>query len=122
MKKIKSKKVIPPILNEIKNYKPVKMDYSSQKSISYSQISTFLTCPKKWSLMYREGHYKSEQNMNMTFGTAIHTTIQNFLSTFYNESGVKAEQLDLEEYFEQELIKTYHKHPNDNNNNQKPNK
>lgn len=116
MKKIKSKKVIPPILKEIKNYKPVKMDYSSQKSISYSQISTFLTCPKKWSLMYREGHYKSEQNMNMTFGTAIHTTIQNFLSTFYNESGVKAEQLDLEEYFEQELIKTYQENTKQNNN------
>jgi len=116
VKKIKSKKFIPPILKEIRDYKPIKMDYNSQKSISYSQISTFLTCPKKWSLMYREGHYKSEQNMNMTFGSALHTTVQNFLSVYYNESGVKAEQLDLAEYFEQELIKTYQENTKQNNN------
>jgi len=116
MKKIKNKKFLPPILKEIQNYKPIVMNYASQKSISYSQISTYLTCPKKWSLMYREGHYKSEQNMNMTFGTAIHETVQHFLSTLYNESGVKAEQLDLEEYFENELTKTYKKNLESNNN------
>jgi len=107
MKKIKDKKVIPPILKEIKNYKPIVMDYSTQKSISYSQFSTFITCPKKWSLMYKDGHYQSEQNINMTFGTALHNTLQNYLTVMYNDSTAEADRIDIDEYFETELKKTY---------------
>ncbi|MEK6882811.1 MAG: PD-(D/E)XK nuclease family protein, partial [Nanoarchaeota archaeon] len=107
MKKIKDKKIYPPILKEIKNYKPVVMDYSFQKSISYSQFSTFVTCPKKWSLTYREGHYQSESSINMTFGTALHNTLQNYLTVFYNESTVEADRIELDTYFKEQLSNTY---------------
>ena len=109
MKKIKDKKILPPILKEIKNYKPQTQDYTFQKSISYSQVSTFLTCPHKWSLMYKDGHYQSEQNINMTFGTAIHETIQKYITTIYETSIAEADRIDLENYFHNSFTETYRK-------------
>jgi hypothetical protein len=43
----------------------------------------------------------------MTFGTAIHETLQNYLTVLYDESGVKADEIDLEEYFENRFRETY---------------
>ena len=52
------------------------IDYRYQKSISYSQLSTHMACPHKWSLMYRDGHKIPSFSINTVFGTAIHNTIQ----------------------------------------------
>lgn len=116
MKKVKDKKTLPPILKEIKNYKPIIQDYTFQKSISYSQFSTFITCPRKWSLMYKDGHYQSEHNINMTFGTAIHETIQHYISVIYNTSIAEADRINLEELFHNNFTETYKKNYESNKN------
>lgn len=116
MKKIKDKKVLPSILKEIKNYRPIVQDYTFQKSISYSQFSTFITCPKKWQLRYRDGNYQSEASINMTFGTAIHETIQKYLTTMYEVSTAEADRMDLEQFFHDKFIETYKKDYESNNN------
>ena len=51
-----SKKKIPSILKEIREKELPEINFAFQKAISYSQLSMFSECPKKWSLQYREGH------------------------------------------------------------------
>jgi len=43
----------------------------------------------------------------MTFGTAIHTVLQDYLTTFYNVSKTAADQIDLEFQFEEKLREGY---------------
>ena len=100
---------IPSILKHIKNFKPLEINYAFQKSISYSQMSMYMSCPKKWSLYYRDGHKIAAPSINMTFGTAIHETVQKYLHTMYEESGVQADKMDLEEYFEERFREAYAK-------------
>jgi len=101
------KNTTPQIVKQIQRYKPVELNPAFQKQISYSQLSTYLNCPKKWEIHYKNGAYKSQPSMNMTFGTAIHATIQNYLTVMYNESGVRADEIDIEEYFENALREAY---------------
>jgi CRISPR/Cas system-associated exonuclease Cas4 (RecB family) len=74
----------------------------------------FMQCPKKWALQYRDGHKIPSFSINMTFGTALHETLQNYLSVMYNESGVKADEIDIEEYFEDCFRENYSKGYKDN--------
>ena len=67
----------------------------------------YRSCPKKWSLQYRDGHKTSEQSIHMTFGTAVHEAIQHYLDTMYDKSGAAADRIDIEEYFEECFRKTY---------------
>ena len=106
----------PSIVKQIKNSKPLEINYAFQKSISYSQMSMYLQCPKKWALHYRDGHKVPSFSINMTFGTAVHETLQNYLSVMYNESGVKADEIDMEEYFEDRFRENYAKGYKDNKN------
>jgi len=106
----------PSIVKQIRNFVPKEIDYSTNKVISYSQLSMYLQCPKRWSLQYRDGYKVYSQSINMTFGTAIHETVQNYINTLYSESGVKADELDLEEYFEERFRENYSKGYKDNQN------
>jgi CRISPR/Cas system-associated exonuclease Cas4 (RecB family) len=96
-------------LKRIKNFKPQEINYAFQKSISYSQLSMYSSCPKKWALQYRDGHKIYAPSINMTFGTAIHETVQKYLHTVYEESGVQADKIDLEELFEERFREAYAK-------------
>ena len=40
-------KKIPSIVKSIQKYKLPELNYAYQKSISYSQLSTFTNCPKQ---------------------------------------------------------------------------
>ena len=62
---------LPEILKYIKNFKPIEINYAYQKGISFSQLSMYSSCPKKWALQYKEGHKIAAPSINMTFGTEI---------------------------------------------------
>jgi CRISPR/Cas system-associated exonuclease Cas4 (RecB family) len=98
---------IPKIVKEIRNNPPAPLDFATEKNISFSQLSMYSQCPKKWSLNYREGHKVSEQSIHMTFGTAIHETIQHYLDVMYEKSGAEADRINLEDYFEEKLRDSY---------------
>jgi hypothetical protein len=115
VKKPKAKK-LPAIVKEIKKYTLQSMDYSKQKSISYSQMSMFTHCPHKWSLQYKDGNYTSESSINMTFGTALHEALQHYITVIYDKSGAEADRIELNEYFEERLRETYKKDVKSNNN------
>ena len=104
-----AKTKLPEVLKHIKNYKPLEINYAFHKSISYSQLSMFLSCPKKWALQYRDGHKIYTPTINTVFGTAIHETLQHYLSVVYNESGAAADRIDLESYFEDKFREVYSK-------------
>jgi hypothetical protein len=102
-----AKKKIPQIIKEIRKFKPLEVDYRFQKVISFSQFLMFNQCPHKWALQYRDGHYTSESSIHMTFGTAIHSVLQNYLDTLYNISIKAADEINLEEEFEEVLRNQY---------------
>jgi hypothetical protein len=107
----------PPLIKNIHKYiVNSKIKILEGITISHSQLSMFSQCPHKWSLNYKDGFKLPSFSINMTFGTAMHNTIQNYLDVLYNVSGVKADEIDLEEYFEKELKTKYLEELNKNSN------
>lgn len=111
-----AKKKAPQIVREIQNNPPEPVNFAYEKNISYSQLSMYTQCPKKWALQYRDGHKVSEQSIHMTFGTALHETLQMYLDVMYNQSGAEADRIDLEADFENRLREEYTKSYKQNNN------
>ena len=97
----------PQILKEIQNKELPEVNYAYQKTISYSQMSMYRSCPHKWSLQYKEGHYDDSPSIHFTFGTAMHEVIQDWLTVLYEESATKADQINLEEQFQEKFIGLY---------------
>jgi hypothetical protein len=102
-----AKKKIPSIVKEVQQYTLPDVYHPFKKMISFSQFSMFESCPHKWSLQYRDGHYTSEVSIHMTFGTAIHEVMQDYLTAFYNVSITAADRINLEEQFEEKLREGY---------------
>lgn len=110
------KKKIPQIVKQIKKHTLREVNYAFEKAISYSQVSMFLNCPRKWSLQYKDGYYTSESSIHMTFGTALHEALQHYITTIYEVSGAEADRINLEEYFEERFRETYLKDYKSNKN------
>jgi len=72
------------------------IDYTSQKSISYSQTLAYNTCPHQWSLKYVKGLQEYKPSIHTVFGTAFHETMQEWLTVLYEETIKKATEMDLE--------------------------
>ena len=110
------KKKILPLIKEIIKKSEREVNYGYEKAISYSQMSMYRSCPKKWALQYRDGHKISEQSIHMTFGTAIHEAIQHYLDIMYDSSAAAADRVNIEEYFEERFRETYLKDYKSNKN------
>ena len=106
----------PVILKEIREKKLPEIDYATQKSISYSQMSMFNECPKKWSLQYREGHKSFTSSIHTVFGTALHETLQHYLTVMYEQSDAAADKINTSEMLEENLREEYKKQYKSNNN------
>lgn len=105
----------PQILKEIQSRELPEVNYAYQKTISYSQISMYRSCPHKWSLQYKDGHYQDEQSIHFTFGTSMHEVIQEWLTVLYEESTSKADGMDLESLFQEKFIALYQESYKKNN-------
>jgi hypothetical protein len=97
----------PVILKEVREKQLPQIDYATQKSISYSQMSMFNECPKKWSLQYREGHKQFTSSIHTVFGTALHETLQHYLTVMYEQSDAAADRLNTSEMLEEKLREEY---------------
>ena len=106
----------PQILREIQNKELPKVNYAYQKTISYSQMSMYRSCPHKWALQYKEGLYDNTPSIHFTFGTSMHEVIQDWLTVLYEESGAKADQINLEEQFQEKFISLYQEEYKKNDN------
>lgn len=105
MKKVKKK--IPQIVKTIQTYPKIEIDYRYQKNISYSQMSMYNSCPHRWKLQYKDGISAPSFSINTCFGTAIHETIQHYLTLMYNESSVVADEFDAGDFFKTKFIEQY---------------
>lgn len=106
----------PKILKEIKSVIVPEVQYETQKSVSYSQLSMFSNCPHQWGLRYRDGHKVYTPSIHAVFGTALHTTIQHYLTLFYDESVAAADRLDLNSLLKTSLKTEYLASKEKNNN------
>ena len=64
--------------------------------VSFSQYSTYTTCPQQYKLRYIDKLGESSANIHTIFGTAMHETIQHFLSVMYGVSKKQAEEIDVD--------------------------
>ncbi len=110
------KKKLPTLLKEIKSKQLPQIDYATQKSVSYSQMSMFNECPKKWSLQYKEGHKQFTSSIHTVFGTALHEVLQAYLTVMYEKSGAEADRLNTSEMLQDILREEYKKQYKANNN------
>ena len=85
------------------------IDYKQHKVVSYSQYSTYATCPFRWALKHIEKKEPYQANINTIFGTAFHETLQKFIETIYGEGRTAANKLDLEEMLDERLKENYKK-------------
>jgi len=107
---------IPKIVREIRSNPPQEINFAFQKNISYSQMSIFRGCPHRWKLQYKDKIKRFTSSIHTVFGTAIHETLQEYLSVMYNHSGAVADQINLEDNFQANFINEYQNQYKKNNN------
>ena len=77
------------------------------KKISYSQFAMYSTCPKHWELGYVKGLRTFSQSIHTIFGTAFHETLQNYLTVMFEQSVVKANEIDINKYLADQMHSLY---------------
>ena len=79
----------------------------AENSVSYSQFSMYMQCPKKWEQEYVKNKRVFEQSIHTIFGTAMHETLQNYLTVMYSHSVKKADQINLGQYLQDRMAFLY---------------
>jgi hypothetical protein len=75
--------------------------------VSFSQYQTYTSCPRKYKLQYIDKLGESSANIYTIFGTAIHETIQHFLSVMYGVSKKQAMEIDTDKLLLDWMRKEY---------------
>jgi len=83
------------------------IDYRYQKTVSYSQYSSYRHCPHQWYLNYIKKKQDFKPSIHTAFGTALHEAFQHYLKVMYETSGAEADRLDITGYFKDKLIESY---------------
>jgi hypothetical protein len=74
-------------------------DKVKKKVVSFSQFSMWYSCPNRWHLDYVKKLKMFEENLIMSFGTAIHETMQTYLKALYKKTEEKADKMDMMKFF-----------------------
>lgn len=74
-------------------------DSVKKKTVSFSQFQNWYNCPRRWKLDYIDNLKKFEDSLNMSFGTAIHETMQAYLRARYNKSIEHAKRMNMMKFF-----------------------
>ena len=85
----------------------IKQSPSKNLHISYSSISTYNKCPKKWEKQYLRNEIPFTQNIYTCFGTAMHETIQEWLYVLYHHKVKDAMEMDLDMLLYNNMVKSY---------------
>ena len=88
----------------------MEINYATDKVVSFSQYSTFKSCPHKWYLQYVKGYRDVKPNMHFVFGTAMHEALQHYLQTMFDQSAKVADELDIDKFFKDKMIEEYTKY------------
>jgi hypothetical protein len=77
--------------------------------VSFSQYSTYSSCPQQYKLRYIDRLGESSANIYTIFGTAIHETIQEFLKVMYGTSKKAAMEVNTDKLLAEWMRKEYTK-------------
>ncbi len=64
--------------------------------VSFSQYSMWSSCPQQYKLNYIDKLGESSSNIHTIFGSAMHETIQHYLSVMYGVSKKQADEINLD--------------------------
>lgn len=92
-----AKKKLPQEVKVIQEHVVPTIDYASQKSISYSQYSQYKNCKYQWYLNYPGNHRTYTPSIHTVFGTALHETVQDWLTVLYTAKVKDADEINLAE-------------------------
>lgn len=108
-------KKIPSKVKQVWNHK-VEQNYEENLHISYSRLVHYATCPRQWQALHLTNEVPMLPSIHMTFGTAIHETIQSWLDVLYNGKVKDANEMRLDTLLYDNMIKAYQidKERNDN--------
>ena len=79
----------------------------NERKISYSQFSMYSQCPKHWELAYAKNLRTFSQSIHTIFGTAMHETIQNYLTVMYEQSAKAADEININAYLKDQMFNLY---------------
>ena len=75
--------------------------------VSYSQYGMWTGCQQQFKLSYIDKLGESSANIHTIFGSAMHETIQHFLSVMYGVSKKQALLLDVEGMIKEKLVEHF---------------
>ena len=64
-------------------------------------------CPKHWELAYAKNLRTFSQSIHTIFGTAMHETMQNYLTVMYDQSAKAADEIDINKYLKDQMFNLY---------------
>ena len=82
------------------------MNWAYQKNISYTQLSTWMECPHRWKEMYID-KIKQPPSIHLSFGTAMHETLQEYMELMYNKGQQHADEFDAQADFQKRFMELY---------------
>ena len=85
----------------------IKQKPSKNLHISYSSLSTYNKCPKLWELQYLRNQIPFTQSIYTCFGTAMHETIQEWLTVMYHDKVKTANEINLDKLLYANMSKAY---------------
>ena len=94
------------ILENINNTQVPEMDWETQKNISYTQLSAWMECPHRWKQMYID-KIKQPPSIHLSFGTAMHETLQEYMELMYNKGQQAADEFDAHKHFQAGFMLLY---------------
>lgn len=87
-----------------------------EQTISFSQYQLWKSCPKRWNLKYVRGIRKDQPSVSAIFGTAMHETLQEYLTVMYEQTIAHADNLNLNEMLKVKIYDQYKTILTENNN------
>lgn len=85
----------------------LKQTPSKNVHISYSSVSTYAKCPRLWDLQYRQKVVPFTQNIYTCFGTAMHETMQEWLTVMFHDSAKAANEMNVDDLLYSNMVKAY---------------
>ena len=77
--------------------------------VSFSQYSMWSSCPQQYKLTYIDKLGESSSNVHTIFGSAMHETIQHYLSVMYGVTKKQADEINLDKLLLEQMREQFSK-------------
>jgi hypothetical protein len=75
--------------------------------VSFSQYGMWSACPQQYKLNYIDKVGESSSNIHTIFGSAMHETIQHYLSVMYGVSKKQADEINIDKLLLERMRENY---------------